>query len=440
MGDRIETTKQVQNLETSICFPLFLSLHVGTHAANEFDNLEHFNSELNRLFPPSKREVIMDNSGYSRLHEPPITPPSRVHAAYPREKNQKVECAPQPNDPFDDQSLPRPSFAEQRFELPSTLLSPLKAPEPSDQYKNPFLNFVPDSPLNPRSNNFSPEQWISNLVAFMGQDPRRYPRRSAGFSFENLSVYGFRKPTDYQKTVANVVFEIGAFARWLVGSGKRKVQIMKSFDGLVENGEMVLVLGRPGSGVSSFLKVISGDTRGIFIDSDSTINYQGVSVKEMHSRFRAEAIYLAEADAHFPNLTVGETLLFAAKARAPSDYTFPGVTRDIYAYHMRDVMMATLGLGHVEKVLVGNDHVKGISRNERKRVSIAEAVLSGCALQCWDNSTRGMDSVYALEFCKMVRLSTTLGRTTACVALHQVPQGTYDVSCHYKSGESATDS
>ncbi|KAF7854551.1 hypothetical protein EAF04_010360 [Stromatinia cepivora] len=369
----------------------------------------------------------MDNSGYSRLKEPPITPPSRVHTAYPREKHQKMECAPQPSDPFQDPSLSRPSFAEQRFELPSTLLSPLKAPVPSDQFKNPFLNLLPSSPLNPRSNNFSPEEWISNLVAFMGQDPRRYPRRSAGFSFENLNVYSFRKPTDYQKNVANIVFELGAFARWLVGSGKQKVQILKGFDGLIEHGEMLLLLGRLGSGVSSLLKTISGDTHGLFIEPDSDINYQGVSMTEMHQRFRGEAIYLAESDSHFPYLTVGETLLFAAKARAPPDFTFPGVTRQVYAEHMRDVMMATLSLSHLEKVLVGNDSVKGINEHERKRVSIAEAALSGCTLQCWDNSIRGLDNSYVLEFCKMVRLSTTLGRTTACIALYQPPQSAYDV-------------
>ncbi|CCD52338.1 similar to ABC transporter [Botrytis cinerea T4] len=369
----------------------------------------------------------MDNSGYSKLKEPPITPPSRVHAAYPREKHQKVECAPQPSDPFQDSSLPRPSFAEQRFELPSTLLSPLKPPETSDQFKNPFLNLLPNSPLNPRSSNFNPEEWITNLVAFMGQDPRRYPRRSAGFSFENLTVYTYRKPTDYQKNVANVVLELGAFARWLVGSGKQKVQILKGFDGLIEHGEMLLVLGRPGSGVSSFLKTISGNTRGLFVEPDSDINYQGVSVSEMHTRFRGEVIYLAEFDSHFPNLTVGQTLLFAAKARAPRDFTFPGVTRKVYAEHMRDVMMKTLGLSHVENVLVGDDSVKGISRAERKRVSIAEAALSGCTLQCWDNCTRGFDNTHALEFCKTIRLSTTLGRTTACVALYQVPQMAYDV-------------
>ncbi|KAJ7827327.1 hypothetical protein B0H14DRAFT_2367769, partial [Mycena olivaceomarginata] len=35
---------------------------------------------------------------------------------------------------------------------------------------------------------------------------------------------------------------------------------------------------------------------------------------------------------------------------------------------------------------------------ERKRVSIAETTLSGSPLQCWDNSTCGLDSATALGF------------------------------------------
>lgn len=137
---------------------------------------------------------------------------------------------------------------------------------------------------------------------------------------------------------------------------------------------------------------------------------------------------MAETDVHFPHLTVGQTLLFAAKARAPRDFTFPGVTREMYAQHMRDVIMATFGLSHTINTNVGSDLVKGVSGGERKRVSIAEAALSGSPLQCWDNSTRGLDSANALEFCKTVKLSTEFAGATACVSLYQGSQGAYDVS------------
>lgn len=149
-------------------------------------------------------------------------------------------------------------------------------------------------------------------------------------------------------------------------------------------------------------------------------------MKQMHSQFRGEAIYTAETDVHFPQLSVGDTLKFAARARAPEN-RLPGVSREQYATHMRDMVMASFGLSHTLNTKVGNDFVRGVSGGERKRVSIAEATLSQSPLQCWDNSTRGLDSANALEFCKTLRLSTDYMGATVCVAIYQASQSAYDV-------------
>lgn len=147
----------------------------------------------------------------------------------------------------------------------------------------------------------------------------------------------------------------------------------------------------------------------------------------MHKDFRGEVIYNAETDVHFPQLTVGDTLLFAARARAPRN-RLPEVTRDEYALHIRDVIMAVLGLSHTINTKVGNDFIRGVSGGERKRVSIAECTLSGSPVQCWDNSTRGLDSANALEFIRTLRLGTEAACSTALVAIYQCSQNAYDVS------------
>lgn len=146
----------------------------------------------------------------------------------------------------------------------------------------------------------------------------------------------------------------------------------------------------------------------------------------MAKDFRGEAIYTAEVDVHFPMLTVGETLYFAAKARAPRHIP-GGATPHQYAEHMRDVIMAMYGISHTVNTRVGNDFIRGVSGGERKRVSIAEASLSKAPLQCWDNSTRGLDSANAIEFCRTLRMETEINGATACVAIYQAPQAAYDV-------------
>lgn len=146
----------------------------------------------------------------------------------------------------------------------------------------------------------------------------------------------------------------------------------------------------------------------------------------MAKHFRGEAIYTAEVDVHFPMLTVGETLYFAARARAPRHIP-GGATKYQFAEHMRDVIMAIFGISHTVNTKVGNDYIRGVSGGERKRVSIAEAALSRAPLQCWDNSTRGLDSANAIEFCKTLRMETEINGATACVAIYQAPQAAYDV-------------
>lgn len=152
----------------------------------------------------------------------------------------------------------------------------------------------------------------------------------------------------------------------------------------------------------------------------------GVSAQEMHKSHRGEAIYTAEVDVHFPMLTVGDTLTFAARARAPRRIP-GGVPKSLFTNHVRDVVMAMFGISHTANTRVGNEYVRGVSGGERKRVTISEAALSGAPLQCWDNSTRGLDSANAVEFCKTLRLQTELFGSTAVVSIYQAPQSAYDL-------------
>ena len=60
-------------------------------------------------------------------------------------------------------------------------------------------------------------------------------------------------------------------------------------------------------------------------------------------------------------------------------------------------------------------------------MSIAECILSGAPIQCWDNSTRGLDSANALEFVKTLRLGAESSGCTSFVAIYQCSQNAYDV-------------
>ncbi|KAI0417832.1 ABC-2 type transporter-domain-containing protein [Xylaria grammica] len=288
---------------------------------------------------------------------------------------------------------------------------------------NPYLDADENSPVNPNSPNFRARAWAKAMVEMTASEGKEF--RTAGVCFQNLNVFGFGSGTDYQKDVGNVWLEAIGLGRRALGHKGTRIDILRDFDGVVRKGEMLVVLGPPGSGCTTLLKAIAGETAGINIDTQSYFNYQGIPAKEMHTHHRGEALYTAEIDVHFPMLTVGETLTFAAQARAPRHLP-EGVDRMTYANHLRDVTMAMFGISHTVNTRVGNEYVRGVSGGERKRVTISEATLSRAPLQCWDNSTRGLDSANAVEFCKTLRTQTELFGNTACVSIYQSPQSGYD--------------
>ncbi|KAK1984955.1 ABC-2 type transporter-domain-containing protein [Colletotrichum cereale] len=284
----------------------------------------------------------------------------------------------------------------------------------------------PDSPLNPNGKNFSARKWAKTLANVTNEHGSGY--RTAGFAFQNLNVFGYGKETDYQKDVGNVWLELPGLARELTSKtgGRRRISILRDFNGVVEAGEMLVVLGPPGSGCSTFLKTIAGDMDGIYADDRAYFNYQGLPANELHEHHAGDAIYTAEVDVHFPQLSVGDTLTFASRARCPRTLP-PGISADQYCDHLRDVVMAMYGISHTVNTRVGNEYMRGVSGGEWKRVTIAEATLSNAPLQCWDNSTRGLDSANAVEFCKTLRLQSELFGQTCAVSIYQAPQSAYDL-------------
>lgn len=298
-----------------------------------------------------------------------------------------------------------------------------------DVHDNPAILFHhndPESPLNPNGERFNARVW-AKTIAKLSEDHGIGFRRS-GFAFENMNVHGYGSATGYQKDVANVILEIPSLIKKVLSpsTSQHRIDILRDFDGVVNSGEMLVVLGPPGSGCSTFLKSLAGETNGIYVDKNTYMNYNGITAKEMHSHHRAEAIYTAEVDVHFPQLTVGDTLTFASRARLPRDMP-KGITPNQFADHYRDVVMAMYGISHTVNTRVGNELVRGVSGGERKRVSIAEATLANAPLQFWDNSTRGLDSANASEFCRTLRQQSHLFGQTCAVSIYQASQTAYDM-------------
>lgn len=140
------------------------------------------------------------------------------------------------------------------------------------------LNPEPGTRLDPKSPTFNARAWVKAFVRLSESDPHSAPSRSLGVAFRNLNVFGWSGGAEYQKSAGNVLFgAVSSLARLLSGNNKRRrIDILRNFEGVVEEGELLLVLGPPGSGCSTLLKSIAGETSGIEINSDAYINFRGI--------------------------------------------------------------------------------------------------------------------------------------------------------------------
>lgn len=247
-----------------------------------------------------------------------------------------------------------------------------------------------------------------------------------GITFEGLTTVGVDVSTQHAESVGEVVRAIATLPATIAASRKPKLRnIIQGVDGLIEPGEMLLVLGRPGSGCTSFLRTVAGEIDN-FVSVEGKLLYDGAPLEDMLKHFKDEIIYNPELDVHFPHITVDQTLRFAVASKTP-EKRLPGVSRKKYQDSMVELLATVFGLRHALQTKVGNDYVRGVSGGERKRVSIAEALAARGTVYCWDNATRGLDASTALEYNQAIRATTNFLNNIAVVAIYQAGENIYQL-------------
>ncbi|BCS02316.1 ABC drug exporter AtrF [Aspergillus luchuensis] len=255
------------------------------------------------------------------------------------------------------------------------------------------------------------------------------PAKKVGVVFKDVTVKGVETGASFVRTLPDAVIGtfgpdlyniICRFAPKLRFGRKPPVRdLLHEFTGAVREGEMMLVLGRPGAGCSTFLKTIAND-REAFAGVEGEISYGGMSAEEQHKHFRGEVNYNQEDDQHFPNLTVWQTLKFSLinKTKKHDKESIPIII---------DALLKMFGISHTKNTVVGNEYVRGVSGGERKRVSIAETLATKSSVVCWDNSTRGLDASTALDYAKSLRIMTDISKRTTFVTLYQAGESIYEL-------------
>ncbi|KAF9930336.1 hypothetical protein FBU30_000609 [Linnemannia zychae] len=202
--------------------------------------------------------------------------------------------------------------------------------------------------------------------------------------------------------------------------------ILYPMDGCCQEGEMILVLGRPGSGCSTLLRVLANQRKN-YKKVLGDVTYNDLSSETVAKHYKGEVLYNQEDDFHYPTLTVGQTLETAIKAKTPRARLPNLDRRRDFRRMFLDVLLKMYGLTRQKDTLVGNAFIRGISGGERKRLSIAEQMATRSSINMWDGSTRGLDASSALDYVKSLRVQTNLLKRSTMVSIYQASENIYDL-------------
>ncbi|AQZ10736.1 (ZYRO0F08866g) [Zygosaccharomyces parabailii] len=253
----------------------------------------------------------------------------------------------------------------------------------------------------------------------------------SGVAFKGITAVGIDASAAYGPSMEELFRDLLKVPWRLYQLALRKKEhiahrnIIQNCTGVVESGEMLFVVGRPGAGCSTLLKCISGEIAD-FVSVDGEWSYDGLDQHEMMQNYKGYVIYCPELDFHFPKITVKETIDFALKCKTPR-VRVDNMTRREYVNSMRDMWCIVFGLTHTYATKVGNEVVRGVSGGERKRVSLVEASAMMASIYSWDNATRGLDASTALEFAQAIRTATNMMNSSAIVCIYQAGQNIYEL-------------
>jgi ATP-binding cassette subfamily G (WHITE) protein 2 (PDR) len=156
-----------------------------------------------------------------------------------------------------------------------------------------ILTLADDDPkLHPDRPEFDLAAWLKRCIREVEAEGKTIKR--SGIVYQNLSVSGTESALQLQQTVGSILMAPLRPGEWFTFGSKERKQILQNFDGVLTSGELLVVLGRPGSGCSTLLKTMCGELNGLTVDKKSTIHYNGIPLETMRKEFRGETTYNQE--------------------------------------------------------------------------------------------------------------------------------------------------
>lgn len=177
----------------------------------------------------------------------------------------------------------------------------------------------------------------------------------------------------------------------------------------IDPGKLVAIVGPSGSGKSSFINVL----RGVVTPSSGNVAINNKSLSESLQELLGQIGYVPQDDIIHSELTVFESLYYSAKLRLPDD------TSDAELDQRVNNVIKELGLNQVRDSRIGTPERRGISGGERKRVNVAQELITEPAILFLDEPTSGLDPLGDNDVMSIMRGLSDKGKTVV-LSTHNV--------------------
>ncbi|KAB2084676.1 hypothetical protein ES319_A05G350300v1 [Gossypium barbadense] len=192
------------------------------------------------------------------------------------------------------------------------------------------------------------------------------------------------------------------------GNAYRKLKILSDITGAARPGVLTALMEATGAGKTTLLDVLAGRKTIGYIEGEIRVN----GYPKVQETFVRISGYCEQNDVHSPQITVKESLIFSAWLRLPACIDSKTKTEFVQE------VIETIELGGVKDALVGTPGLRGLSTEQRKRLTIAVELVANPSIIFMDEPTTGLAARAAAIVMRAVKNVADTGRTIVCT-IHQ---------------------
>jgi len=187
--------------------------------------------------------------------------------------------------------------------------------------------------------------------------------------------------------------------------GSNTIFAVKNVNFTLEEGDFVNIIGRSGSGKSTFLNLLSG----LLKPTEGKIFAKGKDMSDFSdreiSKYRNEVIgFVPQSLGTLPNLNVLENV----------SLPYCLFKRDDSAYEKAAMLLDEMGILHLK-----DDFPKNLSGGELKRVLIARSMINSPELLILDEPTSDLDKNTTMEIMDLLKKINSKG-TALIIVTHEL--------------------